>query len=95
MRGMNWHVAPGEVVLVELDEGAAVVAEAAHALYRRGPVTWSMQAAGGEGPGAGALGSALGRPSASRRVCRPPPAWWPRPTQSDCVPPSMRASKRS
>ena len=62
MRGVNWHVAPGEVVLVELDEGAAVVVEAAHALYRRGPVTWSMQAARGEGPGAGALGSGLAGP---------------------------------
>ena len=62
MRGVNWHVAPDEVVLVELDEGAAVVAEAAHALYRHGPVTWSVLAAGGEGPGAGALGSGLAGP---------------------------------
>ena len=39
-----------------------MVAETAPALYRRGPVTWSMQAAGGEGPGAGALGSGLAGP---------------------------------
>ena len=49
--GVNWRIAPGEVVIVELDSGAAVVTEAAHALYRRGSLGWSLRSAGGKGLG--------------------------------------------
>ena len=49
--GVTWRIAPGEVVMVALDAGVAVVTDAAHALYRRGPVTWSRHAAGGQGLG--------------------------------------------
>ena len=49
--GVNWRIAPGEVVIVELDSGAAVVTEAAHALYRRGSLGWLLRSAGGKGLG--------------------------------------------
>ena len=49
--GVNWRIAPGEVVIVELEAGAAVVTEAAHALYRRGSLGWSLRSAGGKGLG--------------------------------------------